>query len=119
MEITIISQVVESITKTHQLTSIQPMVLFYYLGIDAVQAIPAIATVGLDQYANMLKTPMLVLDQEALMKIRSAAWLTDMMRWHVKWWCSNASWTVYSRAASWVGTKERTFYNTKCQDVVT
>ena len=39
------------------LESISPVngSVFYYLGIDAGSNNPAIATVGLDQYANMLK----------------------------------------------------------------
>ena len=98
------------------LESISPVngSVFYYLGIDAGSNNPAIATVGLDQYANMLKdADAELLDQAKRYEKYAAAqaWLTDSSITLPT--VSNGGAPMlqrtvpYSRAASWVGTKEQ------------
>ena len=100
-----------------------------YLGIDAGSHNPAIATVGLDQYANMLKdADAELLDQGKRYEKYAAAqaWLTDSSITLPT--VSNGGAPMlqrtvpYSRAASWVGTKGTgTFYKylEMSKDVVT
>ena len=113
------------------LESISPVngSVFYYLGIDAGSNNPAIATVGLDQYANMLKdADAELLDQAKRYEKYAAAqaWLTDSSITLPT--VSNGGAPMlqrtvpYSRAASWVGTKGTgTFYKylEMSKDVVT
>lgn len=113
------------------LESISPVngSVFYYLGIDAGSNNPAIATVGLDQYANMLKdADAELLDQGKRYEKYAAAqaWLTDSSITLPT--VSNGGSPMlqrtvpYSRAASWVGTKGTgTFYKylEMSKDVVT
>lgn len=113
------------------LESISPVngSVFYYLGIDAGSNNPAIATVGLDQYANMLKdADAELLDQGKRYEKYAAAqaWLTDSSITLPT--VSNGGAPMlqrtvpYSRAASWVGTKGTgTFYKylEMSKDVVT
>ena len=113
------------------LESISPVngSVFYYLGIDAGSNNPAIATVGLDQYANMLKdADAELLDQAKRYEKYAAAqaWLTDSSITLPT--VSNGGSPMlqrtvpYSRAASWVGTKGTgTFYKylEMSKDVVT
>ena len=84
----------------------------YYLGIDAGSNNPAIAAVGLDQYANMLKdADAELLDQAKRYEKYAAAqaWLTDSSITLPT--VSNGGAPMlqrtvpYSRASSWVGTK--------------
>ena len=113
------------------LESISPVngSVFYYLGIDAGSNNPAIAAVGLDQYANMLKdADAELLDQAKRYEKYAAAqaWLTDSSITLPT--VSNGGAPMlqrtvpYSRAASWVGTKGTgTFYKylEMSKDVVT
>ena len=113
------------------LESISPVngSVFYYLGIDAGSNNPAIATVGLDQYANMLKdADAELLDQAKRYEKYAAAqaWLTDSSITLPT--VSNGGAPMlqrtvpYSRASSWVGTKGTgTFYKylEMSKDVVT
>ena len=113
------------------LESISPVngSVFYYLGIDAGSNNPAIAAVGLDQYANMLKdADAELLDQGKRYEKYAAAqaWLTDSSITLPT--VSNGGAPMlqrtvpYSRAASWVGTKGTgTFYKylEMSKDVVT
>ena len=113
------------------LESISPVngSVFYYLGIDAGSNNPAIATVGLDQYANMLKdADAELLDQGKRYEKYAAAqaWLTDSSITLPT--VSNGGAPMlqrtvpYSRASSWVGTKGTgTFYKylEMSKDVVT
>ena len=113
------------------LESISPVngSVFYYLGIDAGSNNPAIAAVGLDQYANMLKdADAELLDQAKRYEKYAAAqaWLTDSSITLPT--VSNGGSPMlqrtvpYSRAASWVGTKGTgTFYKylEMSKDVVT
>ena len=113
------------------LESISPVngSVFYYLGIDAGSNNPAIATVGLDQYANMLKDADAELFDQAKRYEKYAAaqaWLTDSSITLPT--VSNGGAPMlqrtvpYSRAASWVGTKGTgTFYKylEMSKDVVT
>ena len=101
----------------------------YYFGIDAGTNNPAIAAVGLDQYANMLKdADAELLDQAKRYEKYAAAqaWLTDSAITLPT--VSNGGSPMlqrtvpYSRAASWVGTKGTgTFYKylEMSKDVVT
>ena len=101
----------------------------YYFGIDAGTNNPAIAAVGLDQYANMLKdADAELLDQAKRYEKYAAAqaWLTDSSITLPT--VSNGGSPMlqrtvpYSRAASWVGTKGTgTFYKylEMSKDVVT
>ena len=113
------------------LESISPVngSVFYYLGIDAGSNNPAIAAVGLDQYANMLKdADAELLDQAKRYEKYAAAqaWLTDSSITLPT--VSNGGAPMlqrtvpYSRASSWVGTKGTgTFYKylEMSKDVVT
>ena len=113
------------------LESISPVngSIFYYLGIDAGSNNPAIAAVGLDQYANMLKdADAELLDQAKRYEKYAAAqaWLTDSSITLPT--VSNGGAPMlqrtvpYSRASSWVGTKGTgTFYKylEMSKDVVT